>query len=56
MKYQICVKTIHGKILIYNNVSSYKVIDGDFLEFIDDKTQEIKQYHASNCEVNKVED
>ena len=56
MKYQIFVKTVQDKILVYNNVSSYIVLPGDFIEFVDEKTKETKQYHASKCDINKVEE
>ena len=45
----ITVKTLNGIILRYH-VDTYIVKDG-FVEFWDKKTNELKRFHGSNCEI-----
>lgn len=53
MKYRISVKLLQGQIYTYH-VSSYKIISGDFVEFVDEKTGIVNKFHASNCEIKEV--
>jgi hypothetical protein len=53
-QYKIAVKALQGVILTYI-VKEYKVVDGDFIEFIDYKTGVQKKFHASNCEIQTIE-
>ena len=51
-KYKIIVKAIQGHILTYST-DSYEVIDG-FVTWTDSRTDEIKRFHSSNCEIKEV--
>jgi len=52
-RYKICVRVLQGQILTFH-VNSYKIIDGDFVQFQDEMTSSIRQFHASNCEITEV--
>lgn len=54
MRYKISVKAIQGTFLTFI-VNDYKVLDGDFIEFTDLKTNILKRFHASNCEIQIIE-
>ena len=53
-KLKIHIKTISGKILTFNNVDGYKILEGGFIEFIDSYTGKTKIFHSSNCEIEGV--
>ena len=53
-KYKISVRAIQGTILTFID-DEYKVVDGGFLEFTDYKTNALKKFHASNCEIQTIE-
>lgn len=52
-RYKIIILTLQGITLTFT-VSEYKVIEGDFIEFTDEKTQQIKRFHTSRCEIQEV--
>ncbi|MHA1689992.1 MAG: hypothetical protein ACTSU7_00010 [Candidatus Heimdallarchaeaceae archaeon] len=54
-KLKIHVKTISGRILTFNNVEDYKVLEGGFIEFIDTYTGKTKVFHAANVEFEEIE-
>ena len=54
-RYKIQYLTLQGQTLTFT-VSEYKIIDGDFVEFTDEKTGIVKKFHSSRCEINEVED
>lgn len=51
-KFLIHVLTLQGKILVFT-VSEYKITEGNFVEFTDERTNKNKKFHASRCEINK---
>ena len=51
-RYRINVKTVYGSRLTFH-VDEYSIAEGDFLTFIDEKTQRKKCFHASNCEIEE---
>lgn len=53
IKYRLAVLTLQGKALTFT-VSKYKIIEGDFVEFIDEVTGEPKKFHASRVEISEV--
>ena len=54
-RYKINVQTLRGIQLTFT-VSEYSITEGDFVEFIDEKTERQKIFHASNCEIEEVYD
>lgn len=52
-KYKINVITVKGILLTFH-ISSYKISEGSFVEFIDERTGLKKKFHASNCEVEEI--
>ena len=52
-RYKINVQTLQGRFLNFT-VSEYKITDGDFVEFIDEKNGKHKKFHASNCEIEEA--
>jgi hypothetical protein len=54
IRYKIQVLTLQGITLTFT-VSKYSIAEGDFVEFIDDKTGEKKSFHSSRCEIREVE-
>jgi len=52
-RYKIIVLTLIGKTLTFT-VSEYKITEGDFVEFIDEKTGQKQTFHASRCEIKEV--
>ena len=54
-RYKINVLTLQGVNLRFT-VSKYEVIDGDFIEFIDEKTGRKLNFHSSRCEIEEVKD
>lgn len=53
MKYLIQVQTIQNTTLTFT-VSSYEIIDGDFVRFFDERRKEYKSFHASRCEIKEL--
>ena len=53
-KFRISILTLRGVPLTFT-VSKYKIIEGDFVEFVDEKTGSHKKFHASRCEIDEVE-
>ena len=54
-RYKIQYLTLQGKSLTFT-VSNYDITEGDFIEFIDEKTGVKKKFHCSRCEISEVED
>jgi hypothetical protein len=52
-RFRITVLTLDNIKLTFH-VSKYTISDGDFVEFFDEKTQKIKRFHASRCEIEKL--
>ena len=53
MRYKINVLTLTGARLHYT-VKSYKIGQGDFVEFIDEDTWKPKKFHSSRCEIEEI--
>jgi len=53
MRYKIYYTTFQEKLLIFE-VSEYKISDGNFVEFVDEKTNERKKFPSSRCEIQEV--
>lgn len=53
-KYIIAYLTLQGKTFTYT-VSNYEIVEGNFVEFTDEKTGEKKRLHSSRCEINEKE-
>lgn len=53
-KYKIIVLTLSNKTLTFT-VSKYEIIEGDFVEFVDEYTGTTQKFHASRCEIKEVE-
>ena len=54
MKYKIAVRTIQGIILTFST-DKYS-IEEDFVTWLDIKTNSIKRFHSSNCEISEEVD
>jgi hypothetical protein len=54
MRYTIAYLTLSGKTFTYS-VKEYKIIPGDFIEFTDEKTNQVKRLHSSRCEISEVD-
>ena len=52
-KFRISILTLQGHALTFT-VSEYKITEGDFVEFTDEKTGHHKKFHASRCEIDEV--
>jgi len=52
-RYKIKILTLQGVTLHYS-VSEYKIIEGDFITFVDEKTDIKKTFHASRCEIEEI--
>jgi hypothetical protein len=52
MRYKIKVKTLDGNLLTYH-ISEYKIVEGDYVEFTDEKTGKLKKFHSSNVEIEE---
>jgi len=53
MRYLIFVQTLQNNTLKFE-VSSYEIIDGDFVRFFDERRKEFKSFHASRCEIKEL--
>lgn len=53
IRYKITILTLQGVTLTFT-VSKYKIIEGDFVEFIDEHNGEKKRFHSSRCEIKEV--
>jgi len=49
-QFKISVLTLQNSQLTFI-VDKYTISDGDFVEFIDNKTSMLKKFHASRCEI-----
>ena len=54
-RFRISILTLQGISLTFT-VSEYKITEGDFVEFVDEKTGQHKKFHASRCEIDEVKD
>ena len=54
MKWKITVKTVRNEILKFTNIDSYQIEKG-FVIFTDSKTDKVKRFHGSNCEIEEWE-
>ena len=54
MKYKIAVRTIQGIILTFST-DEYKIED-EFVTWLDIRTNSIKKFHSTNCEISEVLD
>jgi hypothetical protein len=54
-RYKIAVITLQGKPLTFH-VSKYNISEGDFVEFTDEMTGRHKKFHASNVEIEVLEE
>jgi len=52
-RYKIKILTLQG-VTLHFTVSEYKILEGDFIRFTDEKTDKIKIFHASRCEIDEV--
>jgi hypothetical protein len=53
-KYKIIVLNLSNRTLTFT-VSKYEIVEGDFVEFIDEYTGVKQKFHASRCEIKEVE-
>jgi len=49
-RYRLNIITVSGAKLIFH-VDSYHILEGNFIEFIDKKTNSTKRFHASRCDI-----
>ena len=54
--FRIQVKMLQGIVFTYNSVKAYSIEEGDFVTFIDSKTNKQKKFHASNCEIQDMDE
>ena len=54
-RYKIQYLTLQGRSLTFT-VSEYKVEDGAFVVFTDEKTGEVKRFPSARCEITEVND
>jgi len=54
-RYKIQYLTLQNKYLTFT-ISEYKITDGAFVEFTDEKTGDRKKFHSSRCEISEVND
>lgn len=52
-KYRINVLTVKNVTLTFT-ISEYRITKGEFIEFVDEKTNIPKKFHASRCEIEEV--
>lgn len=52
-RYKIKILTLQGKTLHFT-VSKYNIIEGGFIEFVDEYTNRKLSFHASRCEIEVV--
>ena len=52
LRWKINVLTLDGNRLVYH-VSDYSIVEGNFIKFTDEKTGDIKKFHASRCEIEE---
>lgn len=52
MRYKIKVQTLDGVLLTYH-ISGYKIVEGDYVEFVDEKTGKTKKFHSSKVEIEE---
>lgn len=53
--YNIFVKTLQDKVLVFKGINSYKVEDG-FVIFRDHKKNKIRRFAVSNVEIDEEDD
>jgi len=53
-RYKIKILTLQG-VTLHFTVAEYKILEGNFIKFTDEKTNKIKIFHASRCEIDEVE-
>jgi len=51
--YKISVRTLNGTILTFT-VDNYAIVEGDFVCFLDKKTNKVLRFHSSNCQIQEV--
>ena len=52
-RYKIHILTLQDKSLTFH-VSKYDVVEGDFIEFVDEVTKKPKKFHASRVEIEEI--
>ena len=52
-RYKIKILSLQG-VTLYYTISEYKIIEGDFITFLDEKTGRKKTFHASRCELEEI--
>ena len=53
-RYRLTILTLQGNELTFH-VSNFDITEGDFVEFIDEKTGKHKKFHASRVEIEEME-
>lgn len=51
-RYRITVLTLQGNFLTFK-VNKYEIIQGDFIQFVDEKTGKTKKFHSSRIEIEE---
>lgn len=51
--FRISVLALQGDKLTFT-VPAYEIIEGDFIKFLDLRTNKIKIFHASRCEIEEI--
>lgn len=54
-RYKIKVLTLQEKTLHFT-VGEYTITEGNFIQFIDERTGRNLKFHASRCEIEEVSD
>jgi hypothetical protein len=54
-RYKINVLTLRGEFLTFH-ISEYKIIDGDYVQFTDERSGKLKKFHSSRCEIEEAKD
>jgi len=52
-RYKLFVHTHSGKTLFFT-IESYKILEGNFLQFTDERTGHVKCFHTSRCELEVI--
>jgi len=52
-RYKIKILTLQG-VTLHFTVGEYNILEGNFVKFTDEKTNNVKIFHASRCEIDEV--
>lgn len=49
-RYRITILSLQGQILTFH-VSKYEIVEGEFIQFTDEKDSKVKKFHSSKAEI-----